>query len=91
MSTTEPAIDNDEVEQSLQAYKTHMNIGNFEEAVGVAERLTSKDCAVCESFGNHLMGLAVAVAECPTNSVRVTLVECAVESADTIKDDIVGA
>lgn len=89
MSTTDTAVDNDEVEQALQTYTTQMNIGNYENAVAAAERLTEKDCSVCESFGNHLMGLAVGVAECPTNSVHSDLVECAVESANNIKDNIV--
>lgn len=78
-----------DVEQALQEYTTQMHLGNFEEAVAAAERLTEVDCGVCESFGNHLLGLAVGIAECPTNTVRVDLVEAAVESAEHIRDEIV--
>jgi hypothetical protein len=67
-----------------------MHLGNFDDAIAAAERLAEVDCGVCESFGNHLLGLAVGIAECPTNKVRVDLVEGAVESAEHIRNNIVG-
>jgi hypothetical protein len=80
-----------DVEKVLQAYITHMNIANWAEAIDAANELTEQDCEVCESFGNHLVGIAVSVAECPTPAVRSDLVGAGIESATHIKDEIVDA
>lgn len=87
--TPELDADTDELEGLLMGYADYMRLGRFESAVQMANKMTQMDCSVCKSFGNHLMGLAVGVAECPTNSIAPQLTECAIDSAEHIRTELV--
>lgn len=73
-----------EADSYVSAYKSYLQYGNYEEALSEAEKLTDMECAVCESFGNHLYSLVIALKTSPSQEAAELLHEQSIASAEAI-------
>jgi hypothetical protein len=73
-----------EADSHVSAFKSYLQYGNHEEALREAEKLTEMECSVCESFGNHLYSLVIALKTSPSQEAAETLHEQAIASAEAM-------
>lgn len=73
-----------EADSYISAYKSYLQYGNHEEALSEAEKLTEMECSVCESFGNHLYSLVIALKTSPSQEAAEALHEQAIASAEAM-------
>ena len=88
MNEQELAAKTEEVNSALETYQTSLQAMDDKRAVEAGERLIDVDCGVCTSIGQHLTGLAVAIATAPHPKRRESIRTEALRSAERISDDL---